>query len=42
LAARSEYSLTQVPPLLVRRSHFAVGHFLGSVVFPEPATLGYG
>jgi hypothetical protein len=42
LAARPEYSQTQVPPLWVRRSHFAVGHFLGFVVFPEPATLGYG
>jgi hypothetical protein len=42
LAARPEYSQTQVPPLLVRRSHFAVGHSLGCVVFPEPATLGYG
>jgi hypothetical protein len=42
LAARPEYSQTQVPPLWVRRSHSAVGHSLGFVVFPEPATLGYG
>jgi hypothetical protein len=41
LAASSRNSLLiqsvkpgEVPPLLVWRSHFAVGHFLGCVVFP--------
>jgi hypothetical protein len=29
----------EVPPLLVLRSHFAVGHFLGCVVFLRPAAL---
>jgi len=29
----------EVPPLLVLRSHFAVGRFLGSVVFPRRAAL---
>jgi hypothetical protein len=39
LAARSELLPTQVSPLLVGRSHFAVGHFLGYVVFLERTTL---
>jgi len=30
----------EVPALLVLRSHFAVGHFLGCVVFPRKAALG--
>jgi hypothetical protein len=30
----------EVPALLVLRSHFAVGHFLGCVVFPRRAVLG--
>jgi hypothetical protein len=38
-AARSEFSPAQVPPLLVWRSHYAVGRFLGSVVFPWRTTL---
>jgi hypothetical protein len=38
-AARSEFSSAQVPPLLVWRSHYAVGRFLGSVVFPSRTTL---
>jgi hypothetical protein len=29
-----------VPLVLVLRSHFAVGHFLGCVVFPRKAVLG--
>jgi hypothetical protein len=40
LIARPEFSPEQVSPLLVLRSHCAVGHFLGCVVFPEPATRG--
>jgi hypothetical protein len=32
--------LSEVPALLVLRSHFAVGHFLGYVVFPRKAALG--
>jgi hypothetical protein len=30
----------EVSALLVLRSHFAVGHFLGCVVFPRKAVLG--
>jgi len=37
--ARSEFSSAQVPPLLVWRSHYAVGRFLGCVVFPWRTTL---
>jgi hypothetical protein len=36
LAARSEFQSGEVPPVLVGRSRFAVGHFLGFAVFPSP------
>jgi len=37
LAARSESQPAEVPPVLVRRSRLAVGHFLGFAVFPRQA-----
>jgi len=33
--------LTDVPPLWVKRSHFAVGRFLGCVVFPSVSFAGH-
>jgi hypothetical protein len=36
-AARSEFQLAEVPPVLVGRSRFAVGHSLGCAVFPRRA-----
>jgi hypothetical protein len=42
LAARSEFQPVEVPRLLVSRSHYAVGRFLGYVVFlrrAAPTTL---
>jgi hypothetical protein len=39
LTARSELPSAQVPLVLVLRSHCAVGHSLGCVVFPERTTL---
>jgi len=41
LAARSEYSQTQVSPYRFGDPTLPLGHSLGFVVFPEPATLGY-
>ena len=37
LAARLEFQPAEVPPVLVRRSRFAVGHSLGFAVFPRRA-----
>jgi hypothetical protein len=34
LASRSEYAIAQVVSVSVRYSHYAVGLFLGCVVFP--------
>jgi hypothetical protein len=34
-------SLTDVSPVLVKRSHFAVGRFLGCVVFPSVSFAGH-
>jgi len=42
LAARSEYSQTQVSPYWLDDPTLPLGHSIGYVVFPEPATLSYG